>query len=456
MIETSPRAHRRRRTAIGTAVAVLVLVGAGCSAPANDPATTPAPAASTGASTAAPASTGASTAAPGSGLKTIDRQSLQALVDTTIKEQLIPGAVVVLDTPLGAFTVASGTTERGAQSPPDAETHFRIASNTKTMTSAVVLQLAQEGKLGLQDPVSKYVSGVPNGDSITIAELLKMRSGLYNYTNSPLMATSLDDDPTKAWTPQELLDIAFAQPANFAPDAEFEYSNTNYALLGLVIETVDGKPLATVFRDRLFEPLGMVNTELPVSTSNSIPEPYSHGYLYGSSSVALFGTPEYTPEQIAGAKDGSFQPTDYTDVNHSFAYAAGGVTSTANDLATWMTALVGGKVLDAEYQKVWLDSPQMEDPDNPAGLWYGYGITRQGWGPNTLLLHGGETAGYNSAMVVETTNDVTLVVWTNLTVDVDSMRQTANSLMLKILDQIYVQSPLAPASASSVAATPNG
>ena len=121
-----------------------------------------------------------------------------------------------------------------------------------------------------------------------------------------------------------------------------------------------------------------------------------------------------------------------------------------------MTALVGGKVLDAEYQKMWLDSPQMEDPDNPAGLWYGYGITRQGWGPNTLLLHGGETAGYNSAMVVETTNDVTVVVWTNLTVDVDSMRQTANSLMLKILDQIYVQSPLAPASASSVAATPNG
>jgi len=139
------------------------------------------------------------------------------------------------------------------------------------MTSAVVLQLAQEGKLGLQDPVSKYVSGVPGGENITVAELLKMRSGLYNYTNSPVMATSIDDDPTKAWTPQELLDIAFAQPANFAPDAEFEYSNTNYALLGLVIEKVDGKPLATAFHDRLFEPFGMLNTELPVGTSNSIP-----------------------------------------------------------------------------------------------------------------------------------------------------------------------------------------
>ena len=96
-----------------------------------------------------------------------------------------------------------------------------------------------------------------------------MRTGLYNYTNAQQMATSLDDDPTKEWTPQELLDIAFAQPANFAPDAEFEYSNTNYVLLGLIIEKVDGKPLATAFQDRLFGPLGMTNTELP-------PGPISH------------------------------------------------------------------------------------------------------------------------------------------------------------------------------------
>ena len=114
---------------------------------------------------------------------------------------------------------------------------------------------------------------------------------------------------------------------------------------------------------------------------------------------------------------------------------------------------MGGQVLDAEYQKLWLDSPQMEKPDNPAGQWYGYGITRQTWGPNTLIYHGGETAGYNSKMAVETTNDVTLVLWTNLTVDVDKEQQTANTLMLKILDQIYVQSPLAPA-ASSAAAPP--
>ena len=389
---------------------------------------------------------------PGSGLKTIDQGALQALVDSSIKEQLIPGAVVVLSTPQGDFTVASGTTELGVQSPPDADTHFRIASNTKTMTSAVVLQLAQEGKLALSDPVSKYVSGVPDGDNITVEELLKMRTGLYNYTNSQQMATSLDDDPTREWTPQELLDIAFAQPANFAPDAEFEYSNTNYALLGMIIEKVDGKPLATAFQDRLFGPLGMTNTELPPGPTYTIPDPFTHGYLYGSSSVALYGEPDYTPEQIAAAKDGSWQPTDYTDVNHSFAFGAGDVISTTTDLVTWMDALAGGKVLDAEYQKLWLDSPQVEDPAKPAGQWYGYGITRQTWGPNTIYFHGGETVGYNSKIISDTANGVTIALWTNLTVDVDKERQTANTLMLQILDQIYVTSPLTPA--ASTAATP--
>jgi len=439
MTTTATPGARHQPVRAAAAATVFALVVTGCSGASNS-------------ATSTTQTTAASAAAPGSGLKEIDQGALQVLVDTTIKDQLIPGAVVVLQTPQGNFTVASGTTERGVLSAPDADTHFRIASNTKTMTAAVILQLAQEGKLSLDDPVSKYVPGLPGGDNITITELLKMRTGLYNYTNVQQMATSLDDDPAKEWKPQELLDIAFAQPANFAPDAAFEYSNTNYVLLGLIIEKVDSKPLATVFQDRLFGPLGMPNTELPPGSSNTIPDPYSHGYLYGSSSVALFGEPDYTPEQIAAAKAGTLQPTDYTDVNHSFAFGAGDVISTTTDLVTWMDALAGGKVLDAEYQRLWLDSPQIENPDNPAGQWYGYGITRQSWGPNTIYFHGGETAGYNSKIVADIANGVTIALWTNLTVDVDKERQTANTLMLQILDQIYVTSPFTPA--ASTAATP--
>jgi D-alanyl-D-alanine carboxypeptidase len=312
-------------------------------------------------------------------------------------------------------------------------------TNTKTMTAAVILQLAQERELSLGDPVSKYVPGVPNGDNITIAELLEMRSGLYNYTNAPELATSIDRDPTKVWTPQELLAVAFAHSPTFPPGTGFEYSNTNYALLGLIAEKVDGRPLATAMQKRLFEPLGMLNTVLPASTSNSIPEPYSHGYLYGSSSIALYGTPPYSPEEKAAARADTLQPTDYTGVNHSFAAAAGGVISTANDLATWMQALVGGRVLNAEYQRVWLDSVQPENPSNPDKR-YGYGIAQVRWGPNTMRFHGGETPGYNSFMGTDATNKMTLVVWTNLTVSLDDS-PTANTLMLKVLDQIYVVSP---------------
>src|SRR6058998_1005763 len=129
------------------------------------------------------------------------------MVETTARELMIPGAVVLLRTPQGEFTVSYGTTLLGATSLPGADTHFRIASNTKTMTAAVILQLAQEGKLRLNDPVSKYVPGVPNGDNITIAQPLEMRSGLYNYTNAPELSASIDRDPTKVWTPAELLVI---------------------------------------------------------------------------------------------------------------------------------------------------------------------------------------------------------------------------------------------------------
>src|SRR6266481_7475440 len=283
-----------------------------------------------------------SSTADSSALKPIDQAALQNMVDTTAKELLVPGAVLLLRTPQGEFKVTYGTTQLGTTSRPRTDTHFRIASNTKTMTAAVILQLAQEGKgeLSLSDPVSKYVPGVPNGDNITIAQLLKMRSGLYNYTNDPIISATIDTDPAKVWTPADLLAIAFAHPPNFPPGTKYEYNNTNYALLGLVAEKVDGKPLAQVMHDRLFGPQNMQHTVLPASTVNTIPEPYSHGYLYGSSSVALVGEPPYSPEVQAAARAGTLLPKDYTGVNHSNAAAAGGVISTADDLATWIRALV--------------------------------------------------------------------------------------------------------------------
>ena len=281
---------------------------------------------------------------------------------------------------------------------------------------------------------------MPNGDNITIAQLLEMRSGLYNYTNAPEVSASLDNDPTKVWSPAEVLAIAFAHPPNFPPGTAFEYCNTNYALLGLIAEKIDGKPLAGCFRERLFGPLGLKDTLLPDSRSNTLPDPYSHGYMYGGSSFALTDKP-YPPELQAAARAGTIKPTDYTGQNPSYASAAGGVISTANDLATWIQALVGGRVLNADTQRRWLGSPQPEDPKKPDGQQYGYGITQLRWGANKLYFHGGEMPGFNSFMGYDPASKMTLVVWTNLTISLDG-NVTANALMLKVLDQIYVKSPL--------------
>lgn len=377
-------------------------------------------------------------------LKPIDQASLQMVISQAAKDMLVPGAVVLLRTPQGEFVVNYGTTQLGTTGAPNANTHFRIASNTKTMTAALIVLLAQEKKLKFDDPISKYVSGVPNGEKITIANLLQMRTGLYNYTDDPELAKSIENDPTRVWTPEEVLAIAFKHPST-APDKtyhwSYKYNNTNYALLGLVVEKVGGMPLRRGMQDRLFGPLHMSETQLPVASSNAIPAPYSHGYLYGGASVALAGTPPYSAKLIADAKSGKVLPNDFTNVNHSFAAAAGGVTSTAADCATWINELASGSVFNSEYQRLWLDSLRLEDPNDAAGMQYGYGISRLHWGQNAFIFHGGETVGYNSFIGYDPTNKVTLIVWTNLPVSLDEM-PTANTLMLKVLEQIYVESPM--------------
>jgi CubicO group peptidase (beta-lactamase class C family) len=181
------------------------------------------------------------------------------------------------------------------------------------------------------------------------------------------------------------------------------------------------------------------------STSNSLPDPYSHGYIYGSSSFALLDQ-EYPPDVQAAARAGTLEPSDVTRQNPSYVAAAGGVISTADDLVTWMNALVGGGVFGADYQRRWLDSLQPEDPNKPQGQQYGYGIVQLRFGPNALYFHGGEIPGYNSFMGRDPVNRVTLVVWTNLTISPDG-RLPANTIILKVLDQIYVESPLRQAKA---------
>ena len=131
-------------------------------------------------------------------LRPIDAVAMQGTVERLAKEMLVPGAVVILRTPTGNFTRTYGATTYRGSVPTSVDQHVRVGSNTKTWTGTVILQLVQEGRLNLNDPVSAYRPDVPNGAHITIEHLLAMRSGLFNYTTTLELNQTLDTQPAKA------------------------------------------------------------------------------------------------------------------------------------------------------------------------------------------------------------------------------------------------------------------
>ena len=267
-----------------------------------------------------------------------------------MKDNAVPGIVILVRSPNGDWATVLGTAEIGTDKPWALNDHFRIGSNTKTMTGTVILQLAQEGKLALTDPVAKYVPDVPNGDKITIANLAEMRSGLFSYTSDAKFNRTLDQEPKKAWTPAELLRIAFSHPVNSAPDTEFEYCNTNTVLLGLIIEKLTGMSASDALRKRIFEPLGLKQTSLPLPDEWALPDPHPQGYqfLTNAETIDSYAVPK---DKLSAALAGNFKPLNYTDASPSWAWTAGGGISTAGELATYVKALVGGGLLDAKMQR---------------------------------------------------------------------------------------------------------
>ena len=334
------------------------------------------------------------------------RPRLRQLAD----ELLVPGGVVLVRSPqLGDWTMVFGTRSRGGGDPVQLGDHVRVGSNTKTWTGTVILQLVQEGRLRLDTPIGEYRPEVPNGRSITIAQLLEMRSGLFNYTETVEMNRILDDDPAYAFAPEELLALAFARPPYFPPGQAFYYSNTNTVLLGLLIEQLTGRPVAQEFQTRLFAPLGLRNTLLPARTSTALPAPYARGYMYGTNVETI--SSQVLPEaQQAAARAGTLAPYHQTSVNPSWAWTAGSGISTAEDLARFVPALVAGGLLAAPLQRQRLDSIRPRDPSDPASPGYGYGLAQ--FGP--MYGHTGELPGYNSFMGHDPVRQNTVVTWTNL------------------------------------------
>jgi D-alanyl-D-alanine carboxypeptidase len=371
--------------------------------------------------------------------------AVQEKITAAMTANVIPGAVVRISSPAqGEWTGTFGTGTIGRNAPLTVNHHFRAGSITKTMTSTVILQLVQEGKLSLDDPIGKFRRGVPHGDRITIAQLAEMRSGLYSYTFDPRFNETLDNDPGKPWTPDELLTIAFAHPPDAEPGTRFDYSNTNIVLLGAVIEQLTGEPLEKVFGERIFSPLGMTQTSLPARTDATIPDPHPQGYSFGTN-VSTIQTYALPADQQAAALAGTLKPNDETDANPSWAWAAGGAISTVPDLFTYVQALVDGRLLNPATQKVRMDSIQPTDPAHPEAAGYGIGIAK--FGP--LLGHDGQIPGFMTFTGQDPATGLTITIATNLAA-VPSGEGSALTLVKAILPIFYPNLQAPPGNPAAV------
>lgn len=341
-----------------------------------------------------------------------------------------PGAVVYVQSPKGDWLESFGVAERGASATIPTNANFRVGSVTKTWTATVILQLVQEGKLSLADPVSKYISNVPNGTTITIQQLLAMRSGLYNYSRDLGFNQTLDSQPALLWTRDELLAIAYSHPEVFPPDTSLDYSNTNYILLGLIIEQLTGMSAADAIKARLFAPLGLAATYMPPEDNTAMPAPFAHGYLWGTN-VETATTSALSPERQAAAKNGTLQPTDVTNASASWGWTAGSGISTIKELAAVVQRMVGGGYLNADLQSKRLSTCTSVNASNPNAPAYCLGIVKYG----TYYGHNGQISGFNTFMVYDPATTTTVVVWTTTAESPDG-RAPADTIAQMIITEL--------------------
>jgi D-alanyl-D-alanine carboxypeptidase len=305
--------------------------------------------------------------------------ALQQALDKLVADG-VPGAIALERQGAEEWHAASGVSDLTTNKPISARGSFRIGSITKGYVSTVVLQLVGEGRLSLDDTVERWLPGlVPDGAGITVRELMNHTSGLYDFADAPFYIGLLHD-PLKGWRPLELVQRAVAHPPEFAPGTSWKYSNTNYILLGLVVAAVDrapeplqmAAPAFEVYR-RIVAPLGLWHTRFPL-TDPDIHGPHPHGYTIGA-------PPEWGLPAVL----------DTTRFNPSWAWTAGAIVSTLDDVADFHRALFTGKLLGPEQQRE-LQTTVVAAP----GVGYGLGVFKLDTPCGTAWGHDGGTPPFVS------------------------------------------------------------
>lgn len=322
---------------------------------------------------------------PGAALSAPLIERLDGAVRQAMDEAGIPGAVVGVWSPQGEYVRAFGIADTAAATPMTSDAYTRIGSVTKTFTGTALLQLVDAGRVGLDRPIARYLGGVPGGHAITVRQLATMRSGLVDYSETRAFAAAVEADPARQFTPTELLAFAFAEPAAFEPGERWAYTNTNYVILGLLIEKVSGKGFGQYLAEHILRPLGLQHTSFPSGTL--LPEPHPHGY-----------TDPAAPGQ---------SPMDATGFSASMTGAAGAMVSTLADMRIWVPAVAEGALISPAAQTERVRNASGADLPPPNS--YGIGLLNaSGW-----IGHNGSVPGYQTVAVYLPPRRMTLVVFVN-------------------------------------------
>lgn len=316
---------------------------------------------------------GSATAQPAEGDRTgsgLDRAALQRGLDA-VPAAGAPGALAAVRVGGSAWRGAAGIAELANARPMRPQTRHRVGSITKTFVATTLLQLMQEGRIGLEDPVGRWLPElVPGeiGQRVTVRMLLNHTSGIGNYTDALLNSlTSVAEVQNTNYAPAELATIGLNLPRTGEPGERYSYSNTNYILAGLLVERVTGNPVSAEVSRRILKPLHLVDTYFP-GADPRIRGPHAGAY--------------FAPLGVR----------DFSEYNMTWAWAAGELISTMEDLNTFFRALLGGRLLAGPTLDKMLTTVPM-DPDVPETGGYGLGIYSLSLPCGTFWGHDGGVIG---------------------------------------------------------------
>lgn len=304
---------------------------------------------------------------------------LQEIANRAVVEDAVTGIVLGVGRAGQAPTLsAAGLADIERHLPMTPAAGFKAASIAKTFLAALALQLVEEHRLTLHDKLARFLPDVPNAARVSLRQLLNHTSGYDDYITDAF-ADAASAHPGKSWTSRELLAFAKPERLRFTPGIRYDYSNTNYLLLGMAIEKSTGESLARSIRRRLLEPLGLKHTWLAAEEAIPLGQ-LAHGYV---------------------DRDDSGAKKDTTAEPWPLGGADGAMVSDAADLIAWSHALFGGRVLPQRRLAEMLDFVSAPEEEGVAEGGYGLGVERLQIDGITFYGHTGSAPGYNSMMLYE-------------------------------------------------------